>query len=562
MFKLKSIRMKILFGFILVNILVLGLGLYNYYATNQVNIDTEYIVDEQVPVLISNQQMAYTLANRIAIARAYVTTGDSTYKEEFEKFNDRGREYAELAEKTLVTEEFDPSAVNATYEWQEKIENEVFAEYDRGNKEVAERNLEALLPEARQAMEDFEEWALSGENDIKNAGDNVTDQGLTTTIVSIIITVIVILLGTIIAIMTARAITTPLKAVMKRMKTIADGDLSDDTLETKSNDEMGELVEVTNEMALHNRLMLQGISEAAEKIAIDSSNLTSSANEVKSGSEQVAVTMEDLASGAETQATHASDLSTTMSSFTAKVTEANENGERIRHASGDVRGMTDEGTDLMERSSVQMEMIDDIVHKAVQRVEALAIHSKEISDLVSVINDIAEQTNLLALNAAIEAARAGEHGKGFAVVADEVRKLAEQVSSSVTDITGIVADIQDESGDVAESLRDGYTEVKQGTDQVRDTKETFLQIHDAVEEMVNHIDQVSTNLREIESSTQIMSGSIEEIAAISEESAAGIEQTSAQSQEASSTMEEVAGSSNDLAELAKMLEGYVNQYKL
>lgn len=224
--------------------------------------------------------------------------------------------------------------------------------------------------------------------------------------------------------------------------------------------------------------------------------------------------------------------------------------------------MTSEGSQLMKSSNEQMVKIDQIVQEAVHKIQGLDAESQEISKLVVVIKDIANQTNLLALNAAIEAARAGEHGKGFAVVAEEVKKLAEQVTVSITDIKDIVTNIQNESSSVAGSLLEGYEEVEKGTDQINITMETFNGISSSVTEMIHLIQTVTQNLSDIAANSQEMRGSVEEIAAISEESSAAVEQTSASSQQTSGSMEEVAGSSKQLAELAEKLNGLVLQFKL
>ncbi|WP_390622116.1 methyl-accepting chemotaxis protein [Bacillus tuaregi] len=308
--------------------------------------------------------------------------------------------------------------------------------------------------------------------------------------------------------------------------------------------------------------LMGNIANASGILSYQSEELTQSANEVKAGSEQVAVIMQEIAAGSEVQANTSSEISSTVATFATKVQEANVQGEQIQESSNHVLAMTNEGSLLMDASTKQMTVIDQIVRDSVQKVKELDTQSQQISKLVVVIKEVADQTNLLALNAAIEAARAGEHGKGFSVVAEEVRKLAEQTASSVTDITAIVQNIHSGFHIVTESLQDGYKEVERGTAQVETTGETFTMISQSVTEMVYSIKAISANLSDIASNTEQVNSSIQEIAAAAEESAAGIEQTSASIQQTSSSMEEVARSSNELTQLSEELNGLVKQFKL
>jgi methyl-accepting chemotaxis protein len=379
---------------------------------------------------------------------------------------------------------------------------------------------------------------------------------------NLILISITLLIGIFIIWMFANYISHPIKRITERMHNLSLGDLSQEPINLKSKDETGLLANSMNEMQNKLKEVMSNISKASEVMTSQSEELTQSANEVKAGSEQVAITMQGMASGAETQANTSSELSNAMAEFATTVREVNENGEQIQQASTEVLKMANKGSQLMESSTNQMSKIDQIVQDSVHKVQNLNNQSQEISKLIIVIKDVANQTNLLALNAAIEAARAGEHGKGFAVVADEVRKLAEQTANSVNDITEIVTNMQQEVNLVTESLLDGYKEVEQGTKQLQITDKTFEEIDKAISEMATNIKAVTANLADIATSSKQMNESIQEIAATAEESAAGIEQTSASTQQTSSSMEEVARSSNAVAKLAEDLNEIVRYFKL
>jgi len=195
-------------------------------------------------------------------------------------------------------------------------------------------------------------------------------------------------------------------------------------------------------------------------------------------------------------------------------------------------------------------------------VKGLDTKTNDIAKLINVIQEIADQTNLLALNAAIEAARAGEHGKGFAVVADEVRKLAEQVASSVSEITSIIQGIQTESKNVVISLEDGYRNVAEGTETISKTGDIFNELKETIKKVSHKIRGMSESINSVLDNTKKMGESIESIASVSEESAAGIEEVTATAEQSNSSMKEVANSAKHLDKEAMDFDRLIQQFKI
>ncbi|MCH1625298.1 methyl-accepting chemotaxis protein [Ferdinandcohnia quinoae] len=559
-----SIKQRLIISFLAISLIFGGISLMTS-NTMKKTIDS---YNNLVGPVSDLKAITITIQNEISLEigyyRAYMLYGDNKYLNDFKQSDVTINQLIDTGKKISATQESkDKFDSIAKYNNQlQQVAEPIMALVNTDKQTALDRGLEEIVPLHSTMVNEMNamyKWLQEITDEEEKGIQNDAKSSLTLVFtLSLLVAIISGITGVVLSI----RISNPIRMVMNQMDIIAQGDLSKEPLQSKSDDEVGKLVASTNKMATHMKNLLKQINSVSETVTSQSEELTQSANEVLTGAEQIAVTMQEIAAGSENQATNSSNLSSAMTSFSMKVQEANENGERIQEKTNKVIDMTREGSQLMESSTNQMITINQIMQDSVQKVENLNHHSKSISNLILVIREIAEQTNLLALNAAIEAARAGEHGRGFSVVADEVRKLAEQTAASLTDITSIVNSMQNEVSVVTDSLKSGYKEVEQGTSQIKMTHSTFNEINHYIIEMVHNVESISKNFLHIAANSREMESSIQEIAATAEESAAGIEQTSASIQQTSSSMDEVARSSNDLSKLAEELNRMVRKFQL
>ena len=560
-FQFKTLKARILSAFLLLIVLVVCFNTYTYISNSKMEKQAEDLVKEDLIVLMASKNLALSVNVRLSAALSYVVSGNEKYIETF-------NEHRKIAEESnSIMEKYDKNPereelVEMAREWSNRVNTEVFDVYKKGDKELAIKNLTATNDLVTEVRDGYEKLANTRSAEITKVGENVVSTSLNNKTIGLIVSVVLTIAGILIAIITASKISKPITIVSKRMSELANGNLQHELLPITNQDEIGQLMLSANEMNEKLRQTISSIHTVSETVAASSEELAQSSNEVQTGTEQITVTMQELASGTETQASTAGDLAETMASFQHSIHETTQEGIELKEHSDHVQNLTTTGKELMVQSTQQMAAINEIVLDSVKKVEGLNVQSAEISKLVSVIDDISNQTNLLALNAAIEAARAGEHGKGFAVVADEVRKLAEQVQFSVTDISTIVNRIQGETGNVTTALQSGYEEVKRGTAQLDQTNETFEQISVAVEDMILNINTISGNLNKVAHSSKSINAAIDEMASISQESAAGVEQTTATVEETAATMEEISKSANQLAGMAEELNSQLQQFKI
>lgn len=349
----------------------------------------------------------------------------------------------------------------------------------------------------------------------------------------LISTLLALLVGVIAALVITRQITRPLQETLAVVERIASGDLSHNIQVTRR-DELGVLQQGIQRMGTTLRELISGIRDGVTQIA--------------SAAEELSAVTEQTSAGVNSQKIETDQVATAMHEMTATVQEVARNAEQASQAASDADGQAREGDKVVAEAIAQIERLAAEVARSTDAMAHLQQESNKIGSVMDVIKAVAEQTNLLALNAAIEAARAGEAGRGFAVVADEVRGLAQRTQKSTEEIEGLVAGLQN------------------GTQQVANVMNNSRSLTDSSVELTRKagvsLENITRTVSNIQSMNQQIAAAAEQQSAVAEEISRSIVNVRDVSEQTATASDETAKSSVELARLGSQLQQMVSHFRV
>ncbi len=381
------------------------------------------------------------------------------------------------------------------------------------------------------------------------------------TIIMISITIGCIILFCLVSLVIAGLIYKPVKQMEGLMKRAENGDLSVQS-DYQSKDEIGSLSSSFNNMLIQLNQLISKIGLSSDHVAAASEQLMTSAEETNRASEHIAEASTVLASTAETSVRETEQASTSIQEMAMGINHITESISLVSEHSNTTTAESEKGNVFLKKTINQMDSINQTVLESSSIIKDLGQRSKEIENIVAMISNISNQTNLLALNAAIEAARAGEHGKGFAVVADEVRKLAEESNRSAEQITQLIQEIQNNTSNAVEAMDKCMTEMKTGLDLINETGESFNQILHSATDVSKQSEEVTAAAQQMSASVEQTAYGILEISKNAETSASSSQTVAAGAEEQLASMEEITASAQTLAKMAEELQTMVSTFKL
>jgi methyl-accepting chemotaxis protein len=354
------------------------------------------------------------------------------------------------------------------------------------------------------------------------------------------------------------------KAISKLMKSITQASKGDLTakFDTKRKDEFFVLSKGLTDMTKGMSNLIGEVAGVGTKVSGSADILSSTSEKILEATKDISLTIDEIERGVVQQASDTEHCLGQMSNLSDKINQVYSSTYEIEKIANNTKGIVGDGLVIIDELNDKSKSTANVTQMVIKDIEALEIQSKNIGNFVGIINEIASQTNLLSLNASIEAARAGDAGRGFAVVADEIRKLADQSVKAASEIQGIVTEIQNKTQGTVQSARQAEGIVETQTDALKKTIKVFEDINNHVGSLVTNLDNISIGVKGIETAKEDTLDAIRNISAVAQQTAAASEEVSATANSQISSVENLSQSALELASDAKNLESAIQMFKI
>jgi len=432
------------------------------------------------------------------------------------------------------------------------------SEYTGENTTLQTKNINGENVIVSYCSNDLAGWLIVVERPVKTAMSSVYKL-LNVYLVMFVAVIIVIVVS---SQLFSKLFAKPFVTLSSVMRTIADGELKNFDIEIKSNDEIGQVYQSFKVMNQNLRSLVGNIQLTAGSLASQSLQLSSATDQTSQSLTQVVTTISEMAQGNSDQASMVQTTTDAISRVNDIVSDATEKTETAADKAQETLNLAIDGQDAIKRQSQKIEENNKYTKAVGESIQQLAAMADEIRNIVGVINNIANQTNLLSLNASIEAARAGDAGRGFAVVAEEIRKLAEQSGSSAGKIEDLVKSINGKIQETVLQMNQAKDSVISMEASADDTKKSFDRILGSVTDLAQIVKDVNIAFEEISEQVEEVAKQAIDISAVVEEASAGMEEISASSEEQLAAMETISNSSEELKNMANDLLTQVSKFKI
>lgn len=352
-----------------------------------------------------------------------------------------------------------------------------------------------------------------------------------------------------------------IKTLAEKTAEVASGNLTV-KIDLQTKDEMNDVEQSFNQMTNNLHRLVEVITTNSSQVVTSSEELMASAQEASATVEHATGASNQVAQDTDLQMNSLKESANAMDDMVIGIEKIADNSRRISELTDNTTASAIDGNKTVERALTQMTMIQETVTSSSETINELNKQSEKIGSIVNVITGIADQTNLLALNAAIEAARAGEHGKGFAVVADEVRKLAEDSRSSAAQITELITVVQLDTTKSVSMMGDVSQNVAMGIEVTKDASAKFGHILTSMEILNPQMAEISTTAMEFSAHAEQVAAAMNQLLETSKQTSAATEEIASSSEEQLAIMEEVATSANALSTMAESLQDLIKNFKL